>query len=123
SCKKHHVDRVVVNRVAQAAFVDHQRVHPRALGLDGAGQPGRPRANANNVVSCHNVFSLPGGGENCKFGEIYWVGGNSSKPASSRRNDTNSSNRSLVAGSSLFFQTNTSPAPRLSCTLRFPSTR
>ena len=42
SREEHHVDRVVVNRVAQAALVDHQRPHSRALRLDGAGQPGGP---------------------------------------------------------------------------------
>ncbi len=53
--KKHHVHRVVVNRIAQASLVNHQRPHPHPLRLHSASQPGRPRSNANNVISIHNL--------------------------------------------------------------------
>src|SRR5579859_184957 len=120
--EKHHVDGIVENRVAQTAFLDHQRFHSRAACLDGASQPGGSRANANDVVSRHEIFSLPGVRKNCKFARIYWICGISNIPVNSRRKDSNSCRRSGVAGSSIFFQTKTSAGPRFSLTLRLPAT-
>src|SRR6202043_4192505 len=53
----------------------------------------------------------------------YVVGGNSSISINSRRNPSNCSSLSGVAGISDFFQTNTSPFPRFSRTPKFPSTK
>src|SRR6185437_6771370 len=122
SCEKHHVDGIVVNRIAQTAFVDHQRFHSRAPRLDGASQPGGSCANADNVVSGHEIFSLPGVRTNCKFGWNYWLGGISRMSVSSRRKDSNSCRRSGVTGNSVFFHTKTSASPRFSLTLRLPAT-
>src|SRR5208282_2527159 len=52
--EKHHVHRVVVNRIAQASLIHHQSPHPCPLRLHRASQPGRPRPNTQNVVSIHN---------------------------------------------------------------------
>src|SRR5215472_14530522 len=55
--EKHHIHRIIVNRIAQAALVNHQRPHPRALRLHGARQSGRPRSHANDVI-CGHLFSI-----------------------------------------------------------------
>src|SRR6266576_1031593 len=68
-------------------------------------------------------FSLTGLFSNCKLQQVYCFGGISRSSVSSRRNDSNSFNRSGVASLSLLFQRNTSPEPRFSFTLRFPSTK
>src|SRR6516225_1326339 len=51
--EKHHIHRIIVNRIAQAALVNHQRPHPRALRLHGARQSGRPRSHPNEVICGH----------------------------------------------------------------------
>ena len=45
-----HVGRVVVERIAEAAFVDDEGAHAGALGLDGAGKAGGAGADADDVV-------------------------------------------------------------------------
>src|SRR5260370_16554877 len=110
-------------RVAQAGFGDQQRPHSSALGFDGGRQTSRSRSNADNVVSFHGHFSLPGVFRNCKLPQLYCFGGISRTSVSSRRNDSSSFNFSGVASPSFFFHTNTSPHPRVSFTLRLPSTR
>ena len=59
-----HVRRVVVERIAQAAFVDHQRPQACALSLDGACKTGGPGPDADHVVDgfgghCRDNFTLP----------------------------------------------------------------
>ena len=51
--EKHHIDGIMVERIAKAPFVDHQRAHAGALGFDGAGQPRGPRSNANQIICAH----------------------------------------------------------------------
>src|ERR1017187_1254925 len=46
-----HVRRVVEERVAKAALVDEHRGEARALRLDGADHPRRPRADHQQVIS------------------------------------------------------------------------
>ncbi len=53
-----HIDRIVVERIAQAAFVDHQRAQARAFRLDGASQACRARSDANQIKGVHES-SLP----------------------------------------------------------------
>ena len=48
--KKNHVGRIVIKRVAEAAFVDDQRIEAGAFGFDGAGEAGGAGADANHVV-------------------------------------------------------------------------
>ena len=35
--KKNHIDGIMIQGVAQAALIDHQRPHPRAFCFNGAG--------------------------------------------------------------------------------------
>ena len=56
--EKDHIDGIMIERVAQAALVDHQRAHPRAFCFNGAGQAGGSRSDANQVVCAHES-SLP----------------------------------------------------------------
>lgn len=56
--EKGHVDRIVEERVAKAALIDHQRAHARALGFDGAGEAGRAGADADDVVVVSHRASL-----------------------------------------------------------------
>src|SRR6266702_3265975 len=121
--EKHHVHRIMKDRITETGFVDDQRPHSSALGFDGRRQTSRSRANADNVVSFHGNFSLPGVFRNCKLPQLYCFGGISRSSVSSRRNDSSSFNFSGVASTCFFFQTNTSPEPRVSFTLRFASTR
>jgi len=44
--KENHVHRIVIERVAEATFVDDQRAHSGALGLYRTGQAGGTRADA-----------------------------------------------------------------------------
>ena len=48
--EENHVDRIVVEGVAEAAFVHDQDAHAGALGFDGAGEAGGAGADAENVV-------------------------------------------------------------------------
>src|ERR1039458_1842529 len=48
--EKRHVGRIVKQRVAEAAFVDYERAHASALGLDRAGQAGGACADADHVI-------------------------------------------------------------------------
>src|SRR5712664_1497136 len=122
-CEKHHVHRVVEDRIAEACFVNDQRPHSGALRFNGRRQARRPRANADNVVGFHQEFSLPGVFKNCKLPRLYCFGGRSRISVSPRRNASSSSNFSGVASTSSFFHTNTSPEPRFNFTLKFPPTR
>src|SRR5216683_3415480 len=121
--EKHHVHGIMEDRIAKAAFVNNQRPHSGTLGFNGGRQARRPRSNADYVVRFHNDFSLPGVSWNCKLPQHYCFGGRSRSSVSSRRKVSSSLNFSGVASTSFFFQTNTSPKPRFSFTLRFPSTR
>src|SRR5438876_371271 len=121
--EKHHVHWVTKDRIAEAGFVDDQGSHSRALGLNGRGKAGRASTDANNVVNIHGNFSLPGVFRNCKLPQVYCFEGISRSSLSSRRNASNSFNRSGVASISFFFHTNTSPELRFSLTLRFPSSK
>ena len=56
--EKDHVHRIVVEGIAEAALVDHQRPHAGAFGFDGAGQAGGAGADANQIVGAHEK-SLP----------------------------------------------------------------
>src|SRR5205814_8163830 len=103
--------------------LDNPGPHSRELGLNDRGKARRASTNANNVANIHVNFSLPGVFTNCKLPKIYCFGGISTSSLSSRRNASNSFNRSGVASISFFFHTNTSPEPRFSLTLRFPSTK
>ena len=53
SGEKHHVHRVMKQRVAQATLVDHQGPHARAARFDGASEAGGTRADADQIVCCH----------------------------------------------------------------------
>src|SRR6266481_9622136 len=53
--EEHHVHGVVEDGIAQASFVDDQRLHSRPLGLDSSRKARRPRSNANNVVDSHDI--------------------------------------------------------------------
>src|ERR1700686_3066261 len=121
--KEHHVHRIVEDRIAQAAFVDDKRPHSRAFRFDGRRQAGWASANANHVIFRHKNFSLPGVLRICKrTAAAHCVDASSKMEVSSRRKLSNSFRRSGVASISLFFHTKTSPLPRFSFTLRFPST-
>src|SRR6266478_702900 len=121
--EEHHVHRVVVDGIAQASLVEHQRAHARAPRFDGRGQPGWARANADNVVICHrfSVCREPRGIAN-RASRNYWTGFSSKMDVSSRRNVSSSCKRSGEAAISFFFQTKTSLFPRFSFTLKLPST-
>src|SRR5260370_16968960 len=110
------------DRIAEAGFVNDQHPQADAFRFDGGCQTGRPRSNANNVVSFHGNFSLPGVLRNCKLRTLYCFGGVSRSSASSCRNDSSSSSFSGVAFTSFFFQPNTSPHPPFTFPLTFPPT-
>ena len=56
--EERHVDRIVVERIAEAALVDDERAHAGALGFDGAGETGGPGADADNVVGVRHRLNL-----------------------------------------------------------------
>src|SRR6266481_4068828 len=121
--EEHHAHGIVEDGIAQASFVDDQRLHSRPLGLNSSRKARRPRSNANNVVDSHGKFSLPGVLQNCKSRRNHCMGVCSSNAVNSRRKVSSSSRRSGVAAISFFFQTKTSAAPFFSLTLRLPSSR
>jgi hypothetical protein len=53
-----HVHRIVKQRIAQAAFVNHQRAQPFDFRFNRRRETRRPRANADNVVSCVHGHSV-----------------------------------------------------------------
>src|SRR5712692_875382 len=58
SGEKHHVGRITIERVAEAALVHYQRAHAGALGLHRAGEAGWPSANTDQVVGRRHRNSL-----------------------------------------------------------------
>ncbi len=48
--EENHVGWIVIERVAEAAFVDDERAEIGAFGFDGAGESGGAGADANDVV-------------------------------------------------------------------------
>ena len=121
--EKHHVYRVVIDGIAEATLVDHQRPHPGAFGFNRRRQAGRACANANQVVLFHGDLSLPGVPADCKLKGFYCFAGRSRIAHSSRRNASSSPIFSGVASTWSFFQTKSSPEPPISFTLRLPSSR
>src|SRR2546426_9371776 len=98
--EKNHVYGIAVDRIAEAGFVDDQRPHSSALGLDGRRQARGPCSDANHIVSFHKNFSLTGVFWNCKSRRFYCWGGRSRICVSSRRNRASSSSLSGVASTS-----------------------
>ena len=56
--EKHHVYGIMIKRVAEATFVDHQGVQTRPFCFNGTGQTSRARSDANQVEYGHEN-SLP----------------------------------------------------------------
>src|SRR5215469_1012354 len=55
--KEHHVHGIAVYRIAQAALIDHQRLHPSPFRLHRTSQPGWPCTHTNHVV-CRHICSI-----------------------------------------------------------------
>src|SRR5215469_12832013 len=55
--KEHHVHGIAIYRIAQAALIDHQRLHPSPFRLHRTSQPGRPCTHTNHVV-CRHIRSI-----------------------------------------------------------------
>ena len=56
--EERHVDWIVVERIAEAAFVDDERAHAGALGFDGAGEASGAGADADDVVGVRHRLNL-----------------------------------------------------------------
>ena len=63
--EERHVHRIVVERIAEAAFVDDERAQAGALGFDGAGEAGGAGADADDVVRSAHGSSVRW--EGCEF--------------------------------------------------------
>src|SRR5260370_7806187 len=101
------------DRIAEAGFVNDQHPQADAFRFDGGCQTGRPRSNANNVVSFHGNFSLPGVLRNCKLRTLYSFGGGCRSATSSCRNDSSSSMFSPSLFPPSLLHPHTSPIPSL----------